>query len=312
MIDLHQLHIFVCVAESRSFTKGAVPLGITQPTASRIIKELEEEWGGQLFHRTGRGVALTELGEMALTRAKALLRDADQFSEELRAHGRLPSGAVSLGLSPSLVPLVVPELLNQLRRDAPGIRLKIHEGFSYQIERLRLAGDVDVGIYSKFQEGETKDDHALFVSYMVLAAPGSAPPIPAEMDFSELAKYPLVMPAPPNGLRTTFETVARRLQITLNVVIDTDSVTAQTQICEHCGCYMIKALETISEARAKGTYMTSLIVNPKIQRHFVLVTTHQRPLSRAAREVANRVNAILGRLSRREKAVQTPASPMPH
>jgi LysR family transcriptional regulator, nitrogen assimilation regulatory protein len=85
------------------------------------------------------------------------------------------------------------------------------------------------------------------------------------------------------------------------VVIDTDSVTTQMLICEHYGCYMIKALEAISEQRAKGEYTTSLIVNPKIQRHIVVVTTQDRPLSRAAREVATCVNTILGRLSHRKK-----------
>jgi LysR family transcriptional regulator, nitrogen assimilation regulatory protein len=300
VFDLHQLRIFVRIAESDSLTRAAAQIGITQPSASRIVKELEEAWGGRLFHRTGRGVTPTELGEMALARARALLRDADLITEELRAFGRLPSGTVSLGLSPSLVPLIVPDLLNNLRRSAPDIRLKIHEGFSDQVERLRLAGDVDVGIYSKFHDGEVADARALFVSTMVLAAPSSMPALPERIDFADLGKYRLVMPAAPNGLRTTFETIARRMQVSLDVMIDTASVTAQNEICEHCGCYMIKALEAVSDAAGRARFTSAQIVNPTVQREIVLHTTQQRPLSRAAREVVAEVGAILGRLSRRD------------
>ena len=192
-----------------------------------------------------------------------------------------------------------------MQREAPGVRLKIHEGFSDQIERLRVTGDVDVGVYSKFHAGDVTDDRALFVSTMVLAAPRSMPELPAEIDFADLARYPLVMPGAPNGLRTTFEAVARRLQVTLNVLIDTASAAAQNEICEHCGCYMIKAQEALSDENVKGRFTASLIVNPRIQREIVLATTQQRPLSRAARQVADGVSAILGRLPRREQRAGT-------
>src|SRR3546814_14241735 len=65
-------------------------LGVAQPTVSRVVKELEEVWGGQLFYRTGRGVTLSEFGEQAFVRSKLLLQNAEQTSEELRAFGLLP------------------------------------------------------------------------------------------------------------------------------------------------------------------------------------------------------------------------------
>ena len=306
-ITLNQLRVFASIAEFKSFTKAAGSFGITQPTVSRIIKDLEETWGGQIFYRTGRGVTLSEFGAAALIRARDLLHNANQVSEELRAYGRLPVGNVSFGISPSLMPAVVPELLNQLREKTPGIRLRIHEAFSDQIERLRLQGIVDLGLYSKFREESPDKPGGLFVSNMVLTAAHGAPPLPPKISFSELPKYPLVMPPAPHGLRTTFEHIARRLRINLNVTLDTDSVIAQKQACEHCGCYMIKAPEAISEEREKGFYMTSMIVNPRVQSSVVLVTTQQRPLSLAAREVTNRVAAILAQLSHRSpKARKSP------
>jgi LysR family nitrogen assimilation transcriptional regulator len=131
---------------------------------------------------------------------------------------------------------------------------------------------------------------------LVLVTPGSVSPPPPEVEFADLAQYALVLPAIPNGLRTILEGIARRLRISLNVVVDTDSFVAQKQICQHCGYYLINEPHIIAEELAKGVFTTSLIVNPYVERYFELVTTQQRPLSRAAREVANRVTAILKQL----------------
>lgn len=94
-------------------------------TAKSLI--LHDEPSGALFHRTGRGVALTELGEIALLRSRSLLHDADEMDAELRAHDGRPNGTVSLGLPPSTVTMIVPRLVNQIRREVPGIELCIYE-----------------------------------------------------------------------------------------------------------------------------------------------------------------------------------------
>jgi DNA-binding transcriptional LysR family regulator len=293
LLDLDHLRLFVRVAELGSFTRAALALGIAQPTVSRIIKDLERDWDGELFYRTGRGVTLSELGENAFERARSLLALAEQTSEDLRAHARLPRGVVSLALPPSLVATVVPQLVNALREEAPGIRLRIYEGFSDQIERWLSEGDVEIGLYSRYRElGETTGP-VLFTSQLVLAAHRDAPPLPATIPFADLAPLPLVLPALPNGLRSIVEDIARRLRIGLNVLVDADSILAQKQISEHCGCYMIKAPHIMAEESALGMFRTSLIVSPVIERYVVLATTQQRPVSRAGREVASRVTALL-------------------
>lgn len=298
MIDFQHLRVFIQVAELKSFTKAAVVFGVSQPTISRLIKEMEEQWEGQLFYRTGRGANLSEFGEMALARARTLVRDADQVSEELRARSRLPSGDVSLALPFSMVAPVVPRLVNQLRRDLPGIRLTIYEGFGGQLERWLSTGEVEIGLYSVYREGESFHDMPLLPSRLILAVPAGVATLPPETSFADLVNYPLVLPPMPHGLRIILESISRRLRVSLNAVVDAGSVVAQKLICEHSGCYMIKSPHSIADEQASGLYSTSLIVEPIIQRYAVLVTTRQRPVSRAAREVASRVTAILRSLSR--------------
>lgn len=292
-MDLTSLRLFVRAAELSSFSRAAVTMGVAQPTVSRIIGELEQDWGGALFYRTGRGVMLSELGEQALLRTRTLLREADQMSEDLRGFSKLPGGTVAIGLPPSIVAPTVPILLNELRRDLPNIHLQIFEGFGEQVGRWIAEGLIDIGLYSRYHEGERSPEPQLMASQLVLAGTSAGRTLPPEIDFAELADFPLVLPAQTNGLRVIVDTVARRMRVTLNVIVDVDSTLAQKQMCEHCGCYMIKAPHTISDDIDRRLFSSSLIRNPNINRHVVLVTGKQRPLSRAGREVARRVATIL-------------------
>lgn len=292
MPSLDSLRVFVTAARRRSFSSAAVDLGLAQPTISRIIKELEQEWNQSVFHRTGRGVALSEFGEVALARAEGLLRDADQLTEDLRSLSRSPVGQVSIGIPPSMVAAVIPALVQSLQVEAPGVRLYIREGFSDQIERWLANGDVEIGLVSKYRETGQRAEPWLFTSPLVLARSASLGPMPPAIDFAEVEGKPLVLPMHPNGLRVAVETVARRLRFALNVVVDAESILAQKLIAEKCGCYMIKAAQTLTEIPA-GTFATSLLGNPGLYRYIIVQTTQQRPISRAAREVASRVSGLV-------------------
>lgn len=296
-MELGDLRIFVRAAELGSFSKAAVTTGFAQPTVSRIIGELEAEWDGPLFYRTGRGVTLSELGEEALTKARFLLREADQASEDLKAFSRLPSGIVSIGLPTSIVEPVIPELVNELRAELPGIRLQVYEGFSDQIERWLAEGTIDIGAYSRYREGPKGKNALLLESQLVLAGPRAGWNLPEEIDFERLAEFALVLPARTNGLRIMVDSVARRLKVPLNIIADVDSTIGQKAMAARCGCYMVKAPHTIADETALGLFSSSIICRPYITRNVTLVTGHQRPLSRASREVVTRITTILQNLS---------------
>ena len=295
-MNLEHLRTFARAAELGSFTKAAVSLGLAQPTVSRIISELEAEWDGPLSTERDAAWRCRSLDKkpwensISVTGCGSDLRGSTCLQ-------RFLSGNVSIGLPPSLIGAVIPALLNQLRCELPGIHLRIYEGFSEQIERWLSEGIVDVGTYSKYKEGIIKDDTLMLNSRLVLAGVASRCDLPAEIDFERLADYPLVLPALTNGLRMCVDAVARRTKVELTVVAEADSILAQKEMTLNCGCYMIKAPHTIADERRKGVFASSVIRNPYISRHVVLVTGQQKPLSRAAREVAARVMSILRGLS---------------
>ena len=105
--DLASLELFAAVAELGSLTKVATARSSTQPVISRQIAALERECGGRLFARTGRGMALTELGQRLLPRIKTMLSEATQLTEEVGAASGTAMGEVRVGALPSLYKLLI-------------------------------------------------------------------------------------------------------------------------------------------------------------------------------------------------------------
>lgn len=284
-MDLSALASFVRVAEMGSLSKAAAAAGMTQPTFSRAVAALEHHFGGQLFHRTGRGVTLTDLGEAALPRAKMLLVQAEQLSADVRDLRQAPTGTVALGLLPSLVPQFAPQLFERIRAGFPGIRLRILEGFSDQIERWLMEGRIDIALLARYRTlRSTKEDLLLRSELLLVCPPRQRVPV-TNAAFRQIASLPLVLPGAPNGLRLLLEETARRQRCALNVVIEADSIVAQKDLVRRCGCYTVLAAEAVADERAHGVLAARRIVKPQLARFTTVSTTTQRPLSRAARVV---------------------------
>lgn len=294
-MDLGSLRTFVRVAELGSFSKAAASLGTTQPTISRLVAELECELAGELFYRTGRGVRLTEKGEMLFPRARGLLQSADQICADALAFEETPVGDVCVGAFPSLMQTLAPALYSYVRAHAPGVRLRVIEGFSDRIERWIAEGRVDIGLMSKYKAYRPGQDDVLFRADLLLVRASRTPAFGDPVDFATLAKLPLVLPSIPNGLRTLLEEIARRHRMTLNVVVEADSFVAQREIVRQCGCYSVMAAQAIQEPASANPLVGSIISGREFVRYVTVLTTAQRSMSKASRIVLQGIRAATAR-----------------
>ena len=142
-MDIRQLKTFVEVADNGSYARTAAIVGVAQSALSRQLSALERGIGGRLFHRTGRGVVLTELGERMLPRARALVTDAAAWEEAARSERAEPHGEVTLGVVPVASRGLIAALAAELRSHYPLIRLRALEGYSGQVEEWLAAGRVE-------------------------------------------------------------------------------------------------------------------------------------------------------------------------
>ena len=291
--DLAKLELFAAVAELGSLTKVAAARSSTQPIISRQIATLERECGGRLFARTGRGMALTELGQRLLPRIKAMLAEARQLSEEVDAVGGVATGEVRIGALPSLYKLLISPLFHVTRERFQKVRLHIFEGSAGQIDEWIANGYIDIGLpyrYSKRLPGDAQrliDDD----SYLIGPA-GDRLTASRTVEFIELARKPLVLPGAPSTVRVMLDQLAKRKKITLDIVLAADSLKIQKEIVLNGYGYTILPRHAVLTEIESGALQAARIVNPGIKRTVVLVTTSARPLSLACREVAKLIRQL--------------------
>lgn len=294
--DLERLRVFHTVVQQQSLTRAAVVLGVPQPAISRQISKLEDECGGRLFNRTGRGVTLTQLGESVLPGVVSLLKEADELSAQVQEGARLPAGEVRLGALPSLYMVVMVPLFFELRKTFPAIRLQIFEGSAGQIDQWLANGFIDLGLPYRYGKVHRADvDPLVQISSYVMGAPGSELTTESTVRFAALAGHPLVLPGAPSAVRLTLDQMAKQAGITLNVAIEADSTQIQKAVARLGGAYTVLPVHAAIEEVEAGTLYASQIVEPEFNRTIVLGATAARPASRATRQVASMIREIFSK-----------------
>jgi LysR family transcriptional regulator, hydrogen peroxide-inducible genes activator len=145
-MELRQLRYFVAIAETGGFTRAAERCGVTQPSLSQQIAELEKALKQQLFDRLGRKVLLTEAGRALLPRATAILAAVDETQRSMRegldpGHGRLAVGAI-----PTIAPYVLPPVLRSFLRRYPDVQMHLREDLTQHVLEAVGGGDLDLAL----------------------------------------------------------------------------------------------------------------------------------------------------------------------
>src|SRR5919197_701497 len=119
MLDILRLRIIDAVARHGSVTAAAKELHYSQPSISHHLARLEAETGAQLLQRVGRGIRLTQAGQMLADRAAEIIGRVDAADAELAAHVGLAAGRVRLASFSSAIGSLVPRAVAGLSRDHP-------------------------------------------------------------------------------------------------------------------------------------------------------------------------------------------------
>ncbi|HEU4654715.1 MAG TPA: LysR substrate-binding domain-containing protein [Steroidobacteraceae bacterium] len=144
-IELRHLRYFLAVAETENFTRAAERLGISQPSISQQITQLETALRTPLFRRVGKRVFLTEAGAAFRKGAEVVLRKLEDACDSVANVADLISGRVDLAVIPALHFAWIPSLLGNIARDYPGILVGVQELASSGVETEVEAGRADLG-----------------------------------------------------------------------------------------------------------------------------------------------------------------------
>jgi LysR family transcriptional regulator, nitrogen assimilation regulatory protein len=224
-MDVRQLEALLAVAETGSFTAVADHLRTVQSNVSEHVRQLEAELGVQLLVRGRRGTVPTEFGARVIERGRAIRSEIEALHKDLSMLQGLETGHATLGVVGTVSRLLVPMVVSEMRRSAPGLSLRLTEGASE-----RLAGEVAERQLASAVVTEPVSDPRLHVEHLrdedlVALVPSFLRPDWREpIALAELARETLILPPAGNPLRDEVETAAQAERVELRVPIEVEGV----------------------------------------------------------------------------------------
>jgi DNA-binding transcriptional LysR family regulator len=145
-LKISQLRALVAIADSGTFSDAALALDLSQSAVSHAIATLEEELGVVLLNRGRQGAALTPLGEDVTAEARRMMGSLERIGQLAQQSRGVQQGTVRIAGFRSVATHILPEVIQQFRKDYPGIQVRIEEYHqSRQVEREVRQGNADIG-----------------------------------------------------------------------------------------------------------------------------------------------------------------------
>jgi DNA-binding transcriptional LysR family regulator len=159
MLDVTRLRVIDAVARHGSVTAAAKELHYSQPSVSHHLARLEAETGAQLLQRVGRGIRLTQAGQLLADRAAEIIGRIDAADAELSAHVGLTAGRVRLAGFSSAIGSLVPGAVAALAGRHPDLQITLTDTHPPEALELLRAGKVDVAVIFRYDETEPEPDN---------------------------------------------------------------------------------------------------------------------------------------------------------
>lgn len=145
-MDIQNIRAFLMVAETRSFSRAAEKLFITQPAISKRISTLEYSLDCQLFDRLGKNIQLTQAGEALIPSYQRILAEIEESKRIISTLRTQVSGHLKFGTSHHIGLHRLPPILKQYTNQYPQVELDIRFMDSEQAAALILKGDIELAL----------------------------------------------------------------------------------------------------------------------------------------------------------------------
>lgn len=143
---ISQLEYIIALDTYRHFGKAAENCFITQPTLSMQINKLEDNLGVKIFDRSRQPVVPTELGTMILEQARRVVTEAKKMEEIIEDQKKEVSGALKIGVIPTIAPYLLPLFAKSFMNKYPSINIQVQELLTEDTLAKIKSEAIDVGI----------------------------------------------------------------------------------------------------------------------------------------------------------------------
>lgn len=202
-----QLLTFACVADAANISHAAERLHLSQPAVSGQLRLLQESFGEPLYRRSGRGIALTALGETLARSARQVQQGCAQAAALRNAARGLDLGLLRLGASTTPASYLLPTLVAGFRLHHPGVEVRIADGNTQDIVELLpeldlafIEGELPGGLPAGLAVHAWREDEVV-----AIVGPGHPLAGRRQADWGELARHEWVMREGGSGVRRLVE-----------------------------------------------------------------------------------------------------------
>lgn len=291
-MDIRRLEIFLKILETKSFSKTAAALGLTQPSISASLKALEEFFGHKLFERTPRLVKPLPTAHLLAPYAADIVQSAGRAAWALSR--QMPSGE-SLSVGASSVPALsfLPQVLADFSQKYPHILIKLKSGHSRDISKKVLDGELDLAVVGAQPDREElaqtplHRDHLVLLCSDELAQRLGPPPRTVE----ELAAWPLILREEGSGTRDALMSALAGLRANpakLNIKAEVDGFGPASSLARaSLGAALFSSL-IIPSINMEGLKVIDLTFLGR--RHFYLLHRRSASLSPAIEALVKMIN----------------------
>jgi LysR family transcriptional regulator, nitrogen assimilation regulatory protein len=272
-MDQRKIKYFFSVIEHGNLSSAAQSLRVSQPTLSRQIQAIEQEFQIPLFVRGGRGMLLTEAGKQLHEGLQSIERQLRLLKTDVTAVSVEPAGEVVFGIPPSPRSLIAVPLVKQYNKAYPRIAIRLVEETSGQLRDLVANGILDLALTNTTEPAHGIVSQILGRERLVLVGPvGAKLSIRKDTPIKVLGDLPLILTMRPNSLRLMVEDRLGVHGLTANVRFEantlplmTDLVTAGLgyTVLPMCGVRDLLKLKRVSASPISDLFVTWLAARPK-------------------------------------------------
>lgn len=276
MID--KLEFFIALAREEHFGRAAEMSGVTQPTLSAAIKQLEDQLGVMLVKRGSRFQGLTPEGTQVLAWARRIVGDAHSMHEEMRAARHGLSGRIRIATIPTALAMM-PRLTTPFREKHPGVTFSILSRTSIEILSLLGNFEIDAGITYLDNEplGRVTSVPLYTERYQLITAAGNPYSTRRAVTWAEVSRMPLCLLTPDMQNRRIIDQHLSEVGEQVRPTLESNSMIV---LFSHIRTGKWSSIMPLNLAETLGftePIRAIPIIDPDASHSVGLVTTHREP-----------------------------------
>lgn len=232
-VKYRSIKAFILAARYNSFREAADRLGVTQPSLSALIRDLEEILDVRLFDRTTRKVAITEAGREFLDRVERSIDDIEDAYDAMRGISKVQRQTITMGALPSIAAGLIPIALRKLRQVHPTLKIRLTEAYNDELNAMLLRNQIEfsIGGYTSNENMENLIFEPLAEdTFHVVMPPELAASLEGETRWRHLHAHDLIIFSQGSTWRTQYEKAMQEAELATGSIYEVSNLITAIQM----------------------------------------------------------------------------------